>query len=69
MKPLAIAFIALALAGAGLAACESPSNVGGVADYDALRKATQECEAGGGRLVLKDGGDPQYIQDYACKRK
>lgn len=58
--------IACALA---LAGCESAVNMGGVADYDALRKAQQECAAQGGQLVLKDGGNAQYIEDYACKRK
>jgi hypothetical protein len=53
----------------GLAACESASNMGGVADYDALRKAQQECAAHGGTFVLKPGGDAQQIQDYACKGK
>ena len=53
----------------GLAACETAANEGGVADYDALRKAQQACAAQGGTFKLKDGGDPQYIQDYACVRK
>ena len=52
-----------------LAGCESAINMGGVADYDALRKAQQECAAQGGQLVLKDRGNPEYIDDYACKRK
>jgi hypothetical protein len=58
--------IALAL---GLAACESVANSGGTADYDALRRATQGCESEGGKLVLKPGGDAQYIQDYACEKR
>jgi hypothetical protein len=54
----------------GLAACaDMPSNDGGVATYDALRQATDACKAKGGTLTLKTGGDSQYIQDYACKRK
>ena len=53
----------------GLAACETAANEGGVADYDALRKAHDGCVAQGGTFVLKDGGDSQYIQDYECKRK
>ena len=51
-----------------LAACETPSNEGGVADYDALRKASQDCQAQGGHLVLKPGGDNEDIQDYACEK-
>jgi len=57
------------LAFLALTACETPSNEGGVADYDALRKASQACEAQGGHLVLKSGGDAEYIEDYACERK
>jgi hypothetical protein len=53
----------------GLAACETGSPDGGVATYDALRMAHDKCTADGGTLTLKDGGDSQYIQDYACKRK
>ena len=53
----------------GLAACETAENAGGVADYDALRKAQQACAAQGGTFALKPGGDAQYIQDYDCKRK
>jgi|GEM_PF-835210 len=52
----------------GLAACETTgNNVAGTADYDSLRRATQDCKAKGGTLVLKDQGDAQYIQDYVCK--
>ena len=53
----------------GLAACETGANIGGTADYDALARAQQDCAAHGGQLVLKDGGDAMYIQDYACKGK
>ncbi|WP_372787071.1 hypothetical protein [Phenylobacterium sp.] len=60
--------IALILA-LGLTACETTANDGGTADYDALARASNDCKAHGGTLVLKDGGDAQYIQDYACKGK
>jgi hypothetical protein len=54
----------------GLTACETGSaNVSGTADYDSLSRATKACEATGGKLVLKDEGDAQYIQDYVCKGK
>jgi hypothetical protein len=52
----------------GLGACESTANDGGTADYDALKRATEDCTAQGGKLVLKDQGDPQRIQAYVCKR-
>jgi hypothetical protein len=52
----------------GLAACETGgANVAGTADYDSLSRATSECSAKGGKLVLKDQGDPQYIDAYECK--
>ncbi|MFC3069980.1 hypothetical protein [Phenylobacterium soli] len=53
----------------GLAACASASPVGGVANYDALKKAHADCAAKGGTLVLQRNGDPEYIGDYACERK
>jgi hypothetical protein len=56
------------LALATLAACETPANEGGVADYDELHKASQQCQANGGHLVLKPGGDNENIQDYACEK-
>jgi hypothetical protein len=59
-----VAFLAL-----GLAACEETTgnNVAGTADYDSLSRATRDCAAKGGKLVLKDQGDAQYLQDYVCK--
>jgi hypothetical protein len=63
----AIATVAALLA-LGLAACEEPgNNVAGTADYDSLRRAAADCTAKGGKLVLKDQGDAQYLQDYVCK--
>jgi hypothetical protein len=52
----------------GLAACETPVNAGGAADYDALKRAQADCAAQGGKLVLKDQGDNQRIDAYTCKR-
>ena len=64
MRPAIAAALLLALT-----ACETAANQGGVADYDALRKAQQACAANGGELKLKPNGDAQDIQDYACVRK
>jgi hypothetical protein len=62
--------LAISLLALGLAACETTgNNVSGTADYDSLKRAAQACEAQGGKFVLKDGGDAQYIQDYECKGK
>jgi len=53
----------------GLAACETTTaNEAGTADYDSLKRATDECKAQGGTLVLKDQGDAQRIDAYVCKR-
>jgi len=53
-----------------LSACETGgANVSGTADYDSLRRATEDCKAKGGALVLKDDGNAMYIQDYVCKVK
>ena len=62
---IAAAMMILAL---GLGACETTENAGGAADYDALKRATEDCTAQGGKLVLKDQGDPQRMQAYVCKR-
>ena len=52
----------------GLAACETTENDGGAADYDALKRATEDCKAQGGSLVLKDQSNAQRIDAYVCKR-
>jgi len=51
------------------AACESTSRDGGVLTYDALAEAAKACDAKGGKLELSPGGDPQLMDNYACKRK
>jgi hypothetical protein len=56
------------LAALALAGCETTANEGGVANYDALRQASQQCQAQGGHLVLQKNGDPENIQDYACEK-
>ena len=62
--------VAMTILALGLSACETTgNNVSGTADYDSLKRAQDECAAQGGQLVLKNGGDAQYIQDYACKGK
>ena len=54
----------------GLSACETTgNNVSGTADYDSLKRATDDCKATGGNLVLKVEGNAMYIQDYVCKVK
>jgi hypothetical protein len=64
VKILAILLLAL-----GAGACATGGPEGGVASYDALRQAQQDCAARGGTMRLKPQGDPQSIQAYACERK
>ncbi|HEX2801484.1 MAG TPA: hypothetical protein VHN73_05430 [Phenylobacterium sp.] len=51
----------------GLCACATGGPDGGVASYDVLKAAQDNCAARGGRLVLKDQGDNRNIEAYACK--
>ncbi|MGA0600709.1 hypothetical protein ACO2Q3_08380 [Caulobacter sp. KR2-114] len=60
----------LAVAGVSLGACASNANYNapnGDANYDALKKASEECKSHGGQLQLKSGGDSTELGDYACK--
>ena len=62
----AVALIAIAL---GACACASETTPqGGIANYDALRQASDACTAKGGTMRLKSGGAAEYIGDYTCKR-
>ena len=63
MRILANVLLAL-----GCAACMG-GPAGGVASYDALKTARDQCVAGGGELVLREQGNPQVITHYTCKRK
>ena len=61
--------LAILVAGALLlSGCAMGSAEGGVANYDALKKARDDCAAKGGNLVLKSG-DSTWIGNYACERK
>ena len=64
MRPLAI----ILSAGALLAGCAMGGAEGGVANYDALKQARDNCMTKGGTLVLRSG-DPTWIGNYACERK
>ena len=65
--------IAASLAGlGGLAACTLGPEGNtyyeqGDANYDALKQATEACKAKGGSFVLRKGGDPTHLGDYACE--
>ena len=62
LATLALCLACAACAGAG-------ATEGGVANYDALRKAQADCAAKGGELQLRRLGDPQVLSDFSCKRK
>ena len=61
--------VAIILGGLTLAACAAGGQEGGYANYDALKRATEDCAAQGGVLRLKPEGDAQSITAYACERK
>ena len=52
----------------GLTACATERE-GGIANYDGLKQAQDKCAAEGGKLALKDGGNPHWLEDYSCKGK
>ena len=42
---------------------------GGVATYDAIRAAQQDCAAKGRVFRLKRNGQAKYLDDYACEKE
>ena len=52
----------------GLAGCATERE-GGIANYDGLKAAQEKCAAAGGTLMLKSGGNSQWLEDYSCKGK
>jgi hypothetical protein len=59
----------IVLAGLSIAvsACSSYGAPDGDANYDAIKAATDQCEAKGGRLQLKPEHDGRTVSDYQCK--
>jgi len=52
---------------AGVAPTSSYSLGSGIASYDDLKRATEQCNTRGGRIVPKDdGGDPADLSNYTC---
>ena len=69
MNARLVAPAALALA---LCACGSTSQGSyglgpGDANYDAIKSATQTCQAQGGQIRLKNGYDGRELASYQCK--
>jgi uncharacterized lipoprotein YmbA len=52
----------------GLTACATERE-GGIANYDGLKVAQEKCAAEGGKLMLKEGGNSHWLEDYSCKGK
>jgi ABC-type glycerol-3-phosphate transport system substrate-binding protein len=50
-----------------LSACASYGAPDGDANYDAVKAATDQCEAKGGHLQLKPEHDGRTVSDYQCK--
>ena len=65
--PLAITALALALCACGSAPADSYGLGQGDANYDAIKTATQACEAQGGQIRLKSGYDGRDLSSYECK--
>jgi hypothetical protein len=61
--------LAAILLASTVGACAAAQRDGGLATYDALQAAQQDCAAKGGTLKLKSGGNSRYVEDFACERK
>ncbi|MEO8925982.1 MAG: hypothetical protein ABI306_02355 [Caulobacteraceae bacterium] len=64
---LAIASVALALCACGSTSGGSYALGPGDANYDAIKAATQACQAQGGQIRLKSGYDGRELASYECK--
>ena len=63
----AVASLAAALCACASAPAGSDALGHGDANYDALKTATQACQAQGGQLKLKSGYDSRDLASYECK--
>ena len=67
MKQILAPVILLVLSACAAAPTNSYSLGSGIASYDELKRATEECNSRGGRIVPKDvGGDPADLSNYTC---
>ena len=65
MSPQAAISITLpAVAAAVLAGCTGVGQ--GAASYDALARASKDCQDRGGQLQLRSGYDDQQLSSYDC---
>jgi hypothetical protein len=49
-----------------LGACATDSYDGVDANYDAIKSASNACQASGGELRLKSGYDGRTLSDFTC---
>ncbi|HEX3887258.1 MAG TPA: hypothetical protein VHW05_07145 [Phenylobacterium sp.] len=63
MKALIIVAAAIALS-----ACAEGGPQGGVANYDALKQASDACRAKGGHLELQRDSAPEDLANYSCEK-
>jgi len=67
MKQILATAALLLLSACAAAPTNSYSLGSGIASYDDLRRATEQCNARGGRIVPQDnGGDPAQLSNYSC---
>jgi len=59
--------LALASLAFALCACASYGSPDSDANYDAIKVATEQCQAKGGHLQLKAEHDGRRVSDYECK--
>jgi hypothetical protein len=50
-----------------LCACASYELPQGDANYDAIKAASDECQAKGGKIELRSGYDGRQLSSYQCK--
>jgi hypothetical protein len=67
MKPILATAALLLLSACAMAPDASYSLGSGIASYDDLRRATETCNARGGRIQPNNvGGDPADLSNYTC---
>ena len=63
-----IALAALGGCTSDIDVAQPTTTVGDVASYDAMRQATQACNASGGQLERRPQASGNRASDYVCRR-
>jgi hypothetical protein len=63
-----LTFLALAGCTSDIDVARPTDTVGDIASYDAIRQATQACNAGGGQLERRSQASGERASDYVCRR-